>query len=65
MLPLVAIMRDESKVSVDAQQRLSRPNIYIYTSSGIQLAEIPVSDTVEFVEVINCVITVPSGLEVG
>ena len=37
-------MRDESKVSVDAQQRLSRPNIFIYTSSGIQLAEIPVSD---------------------
>ena len=44
-------MRDESKVSVDAQQRLSRPNIYIYTSSGIQLAEIPVSDIVESAEV--------------
>ena len=41
---LIAIMRDESKVSVDAQQRLSRPNIFIYTSSGIQLSEIPVSD---------------------
>ena len=58
-------MRDESKVSVDAQQRLSRPNIYIYTSSGIQLAEIPVSDNVESVEVINRVIAVPSGLGVG
>lgn len=37
-------MRDENKISVDAQQRLSRPNIYIYTSSGILLSEIPVSD---------------------
>ena len=37
----IAIMRDESKVSVDAQQRLSRPNIFIYTSSGYMLAEIP------------------------
>ena len=41
-------MRDESKVSVDAQQRLARPNIFIYTSSGILLAEIPVSDTFHY-----------------
>jgi len=61
-------MRDETKVSVDAQQRLARPNIFIYTSSGIQLAEIPVSNNIVVVycrSERSCVFAVSSGLVVG